>query len=297
MGKIARKIFQPNYLTNTLIEGACASGNIGMSDLVNHTIINYFTPKNQMLRKEIEYIFERISNHEDISQQELKAILARCVEALKDCPISDVKPLEQIFLHFTNPLRTVFRYDYILKVTPHQDKILHHLNDILRTIDKDFILGTREFGERSLYIFKHWSVLCGYSEIYTALATIIDCENIYKDITVFRAIDLINWLDAAARNSNLTALHSNFPTNITLEDRYYGIRYEITIYYTDNAYCALSGDIEFENMSPEIKAHYEKYEQLRIPYFEITEDDLQKLVEFERNARILFSRISLKYSR
>ena len=44
--------------------------------------------------------------------------------------------------------------------------MLHHLNDVIKTVDPDYPLGTREFGERSKYIFAHWSELYQYSEIY-----------------------------------------------------------------------------------------------------------------------------------
>ena len=98
MEKLSRKIFQPTTLTNELVEAVCSNGDINISDFTNLAITSYFTPTNVSLKKETEFLFSRISNHEDVSQQELKAVLSRCVEILKDYPISDVRPLEQIFI-------------------------------------------------------------------------------------------------------------------------------------------------------------------------------------------------------
>lgn len=297
MEKLARKIFQPTPLTNELLEGICSSGDINISQFVNTAIIEYYTPRCEALKREVEFLFERMNNHEDISQKELQATLSRAVEALKEYPISDVRPLEQIFIHFTNTLQRVLRYDYIVIVDIMQDEKLHRLNDILKTVDEDFTLGTREFGERAKYVFKHWDVLCGYSEIYSALATIIDCENIYRKLTKFRVIDLIKWLDIAIQSSKLTPIKTPFETNISLTAKYYGIRYEVSVYHTDNGYCALSGDESFERMSPEIKKYYNKYMHNDPPHGEATEDDINNIVELEKEGRFLFRRLSKKNSK
>lgn len=294
MEKLARKIFQPNRLTNELIDGVCNMSNINISDFINTTIADYYTPINPFLKKEVEFIFGRINNQEDISQKELQAILSRCVEILKDYPISDVKPLEQIFIHFTNTLPRVLRYDYILIVDILQDERLHRLNDILKTVDDDFTLGTREFGERARYVFKHWEKLCTFSEIYVALATLIECENIYSPLTKFRTIDLIKWLDDSIISSNLTPDKTPFNTTISLPQKYYGIRYEVSVYQTDNGYCKLSGDVDFKHMTPQIKEYYDKYTQTCIIYGEPTEKDLQQVTALEREGRLLFRRLSNK---
>ena len=103
-------------------------------------------------------------NQEEIAPEERKATLARCVDILKNYPISDVTPLEQILIHFTNRRGRNLRYDYIQIVDRQQDEILHRLNEVLKTVDKDFTLGCHEFGERSRTIFEHWEELCSYSE-------------------------------------------------------------------------------------------------------------------------------------
>lgn len=294
MEKLSRKIFQPTTLTNELVEAVCSNGDINISDFTNLAITEYFTPKNISLKKETEFLFNRINNHEDVSQKELQAILSRCVEILKDYPISDVRPLEQIFIHFTNTLPRVLRYDYITIVDTMQDERLHRLNDILKTLDDDFTLGTREFGERARYVFRYWNELCSYSEIYTALSTIIECENIYSKLTNFRVIDLIRWLDISIQKSELTAIKTAYPTNISLTQKYYGIRYEINVYHTDNGYFSLSGDSGFERMSPEIREYYQHIMHIRDIYGEATEDDVQEITALEKEGRFLFRRLSTK---
>ena len=294
MEKLGRKIFQPTTLTNELVEAVCSNRDINISDFTNLAITEYFTPKNVSLKKETEFLFNRINNHEDVSQKELQAILSRCVEILKDYPISDVRPLEQIFIHFTNTLPRVLRYDYITIVDTMQDERLHRLNDILKTLDDDFTLGTREFGERARYVFRYWNELCSYSEIYTALSTIIECENIYSKLTNFRVIDLIRWLDISIQKSELTPIKTAYPTNISLTQKYYGIRYEINVYHTDNGYCSLSGDGGFERMSPEIREYYQHIMHIRDIYGEATEDDVQEITALEREGRFLFRRLSTK---
>ncbi len=297
MEKSARKIFQPNPLTNALLEGACGQGGANLSDFVNTTIVDYFKPTNALLRKETEFIFTRILNQEKIATEELQATLARCVEILKDYPINDVKPLEQVFVHFTTTHGRSLRYDYIQIVDSLQDDRLHRLNDILKTVDEDFTLGTREFGERSRVVFAHWDELCSYSEVYIALSTIIECENIYYPLGVFRTIDLIRWMDICIQKSTLTPIKTPFKTNISLTQKYYGIRYEVSVYQTDNGYCALSGDTDFERMSSEIREYYQHYSHNHAPYGDATEDDVRSITELEQEGRRLFRRLSRKSTR
>lgn len=294
MAKVDRKIFQPNTLTGMLIDGACDKdkGGANISEFTNDAIINYYTPYNEALRKETEFIFQRIINEEQISPEELKATLARCVDILKNYPISDAKPLEQIFIHFTYKRGRNLRYDYIQIVDEQQDRILHRLNDIIATVDEDFTYGTREFGERSRYVFEHWNELCSYSEIYTSLATLIECEDIYYPLKVFRAIDLIKRLDDAIRDSSLEAIKTPFETNISLTKRYYGISYECSVYHTDNGYVALSGDVNFDHMPDEIRAYYQKYMGKGHIYGDATEEDVKEMAAIEREGRMLFRRLN-----
>lgn len=293
MEKISRKIFQPNTLTNTLINGVCADGDVNLSDFINRAVTNFYTPKNLPLKQEMTLIFDKINNRCEISEVELQASLARCVRILKDFPIQDATPLAQVFYHFTNSIPRVYRYDYILKVDFQQDALLHRLNDILKTVDTDFVLGTREFGDRSRDILRNWGALCQYSEIYQAMAVLIECEDIYQPLDVFRTIDLIKWLDNAITKSDLVPEKTPFPTNISLSDRYYGIRYEIAVYHTDNGYCHLSNDASF-NFSPELQAYYRKYANTNCPLGDITEKDIKTVQELEAEGRLLFRRLTKK---
>ncbi len=292
MEKPTRKIFQPDAVVAMIIDGACDKGGNNISDFTNAAIENYYTPNNSSLRKETEFLFKRVKDHEQIAPEELKATLARCVDILKNYPISDVEPLEQIFIHFTYKLGRNLRYDYIQIVDHQQDMILHRLNEILKTVDEDYTLGCHEFGERSRTVFDNWDELCRYSEIYTALSTIIECEDIYYPLSTFRTIDLIRWLDIAVRNSNLEAIKTPYPTNITLTERYYGVSYEVSVYLTDNGYAALSGDSNFDHMPNDIREYYQKYMEKGTIYGEPTEEDLKKITEIEQTGRMLFRRLN-----
>lgn len=292
MEKISRKIFQPNFLSNFLVKNATINTNI--SDFMNHLILDYYTPSNPLLKKEVEFLFLELDNHDDITPNELKATLSRCVNILKDFPIRDSYPLEQIFLHFTLKSGRILRYDYIQIVDDVQDQQLHHLNEVLKTLDPDFNLGMRELGERSSTVFAHWEQLCQYSEIYTVLSTIINCENIYYPLDTFRVIDLIRLLDCGIQSSNLSPIKSAFETNISLRDKYRGIDHEICVYQTDNGYCALSGDYGFEHMSPEIRKYYDDYVNHPSPCGEITIEDINTISAIEKRGRLLFRRLQHK---
>lgn len=292
MEKISRKIFQPNTLTNELVNGVCSDGEINLSDFINRAVTSYFTPKNPYLKQEMSLLFERITNHAEISQTELQASLARCVRILKDFPIRDSNPIRQIFYHFTTTRVKAYRYDYIVKVDTMQDSLLHRLNDILKTVDEDFILGTREFGERSRDILRNWDAICSCSEVYQAMAVLIECEDIYQPLDTFRAIDLIKWLDNAVIASDLTPVKT-FETTITPTQKYFGIKYEISVYQTDNGYAALSGDLDFD-FSPEIKEYYSHYMKLNTLYGEATETDVEEVQKLEQEGRMLFRRLRNK---
>ena len=132
MEKIARKIFQPNQLTNMLLDGVCDKDKTNLSHFINKVIEAYYTPLNAQLEYETSALFVQLEmpNENTMSQKELKATLARCVEILKDYPIKNNLPLRQILSHFTNKMGRTLRYDYINIVDYQQDKILHHLNDV-----------------------------------------------------------------------------------------------------------------------------------------------------------------------
>lgn len=315
MEKVNRKIFQPNQLTDILLDCACGKDKANLSTFINNAIEEYYRPLNSQLKCEAELLFMKLKvpqqddsleklcaengtqlqtlKQEIISPKELKSTLARCVEILKDYPIRDATPLRQIFTHFTNRSGLTLRYDYINIVNSWQDEMLHHLNDVIKTVDPDYPLGTREFGERSKYIFAHWSELYQYSEIYIALATIIECENIYYPLDAFTTISLIKQLDRAiTESSNIVPVKEPFVTNISNRDRYYSIRYEITMYYTHIGYSILSGDGHCENIPPGVQAFLLKVVNASIPPDPITEDDIEAIAKLETEGRRLLKQLA-----
>lgn len=293
MKKIDRKIFQPDGLTSIIIEGACNKDNGGESnsDFINRIILSYYMPRNECLRRETEFIFSRIKNNEVIKDDELKINLANCVMALKDNPISDVKPLEDIFNYFVSRENTR-RYDYFKIVNDFQNDRLQHLNEILKTLDNDYPDYSRELGIRSKSVFLHWSVLQEYSEIYIALAMIIELEDVYYPLDVYTVINLIRSLDVAINNSKLVAIKDEFDTSISNKDRYSCLCHTLQTYYSDKAYAYLSGDINFRKIPDEINKFYDKCMDMYYKKENITEDDLNKLINLEREGRRLFSRLN-----
>lgn len=171
--------------------------------------------------------------------------------------------------------------------------MLHHLNDVIKTVDPDYPLGTREFGERSKYIFAHWSELYQYSEIYIALATIIECEKIYYPLDAFTTISLIKQLDRAiTESSNIAPVKEPFAINISNRDRYYGIRYEITMYYTHIGYSILSGDGHCENIPSWFQAFLLKVVNVSTLPDPITEDDIDAIAKLETEGRRLLKQLA-----
>ena len=315
MEKINRKIFQPNQLTDILLDCACCKDKANLSTFINNAIEEYYRPLNSQLKYETELLFMKLKmpqqdkgleelcaengtqlqalKQETISPKELKSTLARCVEILKDYPIRDVTPLRQIFIHFTNGSGLTLRYDYINIVNSWQDEMLHHLNDVIKTVDPDYLLGTREFGEISKYIFAHWSELYQYSEIYIALATIIECEKIYYPLDAFTTISLIKQLDRAiTESSNIAPVKEPFAINISNRDRYYGIRYEITMYYTHIGYSILSGDGHCENIPSWFQAFLLKVVNVSTLPDPITEDDIDAIAKLEIEGRRLLKQLA-----
>ena len=315
MKKINRRIFQPNQLTDIMFNGACDKNKANLSDFINDIIEEYYRPLNSQLKYETELLFMKLKvarqddgleelcaengtqlqalKQETISPKELKSTLARCVEILKDYPIRDVTPLRQIFIHFTNGSGLTLRYDYINIVNSWQDEMLHHLNDVIKTVDPDYLLGTREFGERSKYIFAHWSELYQYSEIYIALATIIECEKVYYPLDAFTTISLIKQLDRAImESSNIAPVKEPFAIDISNRDRYYGIRYEITMYYTHIGYSILSGDGHCENIPSGFQAFLLKVVNINTPPDPITEDNIDAIAKLETEGRRLLKQLA-----
>lgn len=198
--------------------------------------------------------------------------------------------IEVIGAGFETP---IFMFLSDKKASEYTDEMLHHLNDVIKTVDPDYPLGTREFGERSKYIFAHWSELYQYSEIYIALATIIECEKVYYPLDAFTTISLIKQLDRAImESSNIAPVKEPFAINISNRDRYYGIRYEITMYYTHIGYSILSGDGHCENISSGFQAFLLKVVNINTPPDPITEDNIDAIAKLETEGRRLLKQLA-----
>lgn len=173
------------------------------------------------------------------------------------------------------------------------DKNKANLSDFINDVDPDYPLGTREFGERSKYIFAHWSELYQYSEIYIALATIIECEKVYYPLDAFTTISLIKQLDRAImESSNIAPVKEPFAIDISNRDRYYGIRYEITMYYTHIGYSILSGDGHCENIPSGFQAFLLKVVNINTPPDPITEDNIDAIAKLETEGRRLLKQLA-----
>ena len=219
MDKIARRIFQPDLANNRIIEEFSRIKGISFNEFINYAIRSTAIPNFAPFRKDAQHIIELLDNNEDPLEGELKTILARSVETLKEHPIKDSFPLEKIFYYFTNPVSGHYRFDYIDRVHIDQDKTLRHLNEILYSLDSDFNLGMREFGERSRTIFRHWDRLCVFPEIYHSLSVLIECEDTYRELDECHVLYLLMLLDDAVINSSEVASSKPFEVNISLKQK------------------------------------------------------------------------------
>ncbi len=290
--KPSRTIFQPKKLVATLIKKfQNCQPDLTIGDFVNSCIENCFCPYHAELRTETQRILQKMNLGEEITQEELQNSLANAVKSLRDYPIGSYETLDQILIHFTTGLGMELRYDYVTIVDDHQDEELKRLNEILNTLDDDFNPGKREFGERASDIFRHWDKLCSYPEIYSMLATIIRCENIYIPLDEFRVLDLIMRLDYEMVNNTVEKKKEPYPTDVTLKHKIIGLRYAINVYQCDSGYAALSNDFAFENMPDDFR-NYEndwvKYGASSKPY---SEETLQELIEFESRGKFLLKQI------
>lgn len=249
---MSRQNFTPELLTEYIINGWKSNiRNMSVSDIVNQCVIGYFTPSTPALRRESERIMMEINTQKRIDPLIIQEALARAIEALQDHPVDRADVLDQILMFFRTGLGRAYRYDYSLLITPNQDKTLHHLNEMLFTLDSDYNLGKREFGERSRDIFKHWDELKSYGETYVALATIIDCEEIYMPLDAYTGLALLKKLDDEVINYPAMKASKPFDVNVPLEDRIAGAYYELLVYCCDNGYAYISGDHTFKNIPKE----------------------------------------------
>lgn len=301
--KPKRKIFQPDYLTNLLLESHLSQGG-NLNDTINEAILDFFTPKLSAFKKAFEFLCLAIQEDRKLKDDEMKGLISNCIRALSNHPIKDCSILEKIFFHF-NAYSTLFgnskhSYEYILFVDDESDKKLQHLNEILFTVDDYYNnLWSRELGPRTIRIFENWEQLFLYPEIYEDLSLIINFEREYRPINQQRMLYYIMELDNLACQSNFLPCKEPFPTNITPVQKYFAIKNSIIMYYTDNAYFFLSKDYNFEHMPNEIREYYreiekEPYRRTSDRFFEPTEEDMEYIISLEKKGKRLFRQLAAK---
>lgn len=299
MAEQKRMIFQPDALTKFFIKEYTSHSNGTVGDIVNNAIHNYFIPKNEKLYREITPLLSKIKDgrEEEISAGELQGTLSRCVNILKDYPIKDYDVLDQIMSYFRTGLCRAYRYDYPLIVNEFDDQKLHRLNEILKTVDSDFNIGTRELGERTRTIFDNWDKLCGYAEIYTHIARIIALENIYQPLDVYTVLCLVKMLDTDILMLPANPIAEEFNVNVTTLDKIHGIKYEILVYLTDNGYGFLTEDYDF-HLPEEFREYYQDLRKTMQDYREQNEESLEEyyedLVRLERKGSTILTGLARK---
>ena len=254
--------------------------------------------ENTTLEAEYRSLLEYMRNLKGasyISPKELQTILAKCIDSLKDYPINHVEVLKNIFMYFTSKYSPLYNFDYVLTVNDSQYNHLHRLNEIIKTVDKDFSLGTRELEKCADSVFMHWNDLCSYSEIYTALATIIICTDANNALDEHLTLTLIKDLDSAIQLSALQSIKIPYETNLSLECKYTEIRSEILTYYGHGAYSYLYKKEKIEDIPEKL---HDYWHRLRYKHNvecigrKITEHDIQRLRDFEKEGRHLFQQLA-----
>ena len=237
---IKRIIFQPTERNASLIKKLQGfNEHMSQSDLCNYLIADSQKPR----KRELLDIYERLiiqtntirsagANSEDMDYY-IRHALVDAVEILAHNPIENVEIFDQIAFIFRNK-REQFRYDFPFTMSHDDDELMHQLNEVLLTIDKDFNGYTREFAEKYKYIRKNWKELRQYSATYKALSIMIkyDRPGIFD---LDEVIIILCELDKALINSNIEIIGEQYPINITNLERAKALRYEILTYYTDNA--------------------------------------------------------------
>lgn len=293
--KPGRTIFQPTQLVSSLIKGFQNNRpDCTISDFLNTSIIRSIKPYNSNLHIEAQRIMKKMSNCENVTTEELKLSLENAVKALMDCPINTCKTLEKIFMHFRTSIGRAYRYDYINIVDDEQDAQLHRLNEILTTLDNNYNMGQREFGERTRDIFNHWDELHGYPEIYQMLATIINCEDVYIPLDAFMVLDFLMCLDYDISQNSSKKQEEPFKVNITTKQRIKALQYEINVYQCENGYADLTNDHSFENMPVEFISYERELLESELKFKEMNEDTLNAVRAIETKGRNLLKQLSIK---
>ncbi len=247
-------------------------------------------PRNKHLANEVDQLFYLIEEKGTISERELQLTLAKCVGSLMDNPIKDPAPLRQILKHFIFPGGRRYRYDYVQLVDEAQDAILSKLNNVLFLIDPNYPNYMRELGERSKVIFSNWEKLCDYSDIYIALAAIIQLEQIYEHLSVYQVLLLILSLDRAIDRSSTKPTTKPFKAELSVEDQYHMHFSAIQIYQTNNAYVSLTGDSEFNRVPSDIQEYFDILMfYCRVQH--VTQQELDKVKWLDQYGQKMFKKL------
>ena len=253
-----------------------------------------WTPQNEELKQQYSLIKSAIW----LSQNKLKSILADCIGILADFPITDKRPLERIIAHVT-PYMSSRRIDFYDRINDKQEQDIRHIHDVLDILGHStpgYADDSREFGLIARHILEKWDELSKYSEIYKALSMFVKLEDITYPIDKYEAIVIIKWIDDAIQESSLEAISAPYPVNISPYRRYIRKRLEIIRYYTDICYVQATGDVEFDRvMVNGYRVYTEKIFELSArypdsphPWDDITEDDIQKWIDLEKEGKALF---------
>lgn len=97
---------------------------------------------------------------------------------------------------------------------------------------------------------------------------------------------------ALYQNKKVHGLGYGPTINISNRDRYYGIRYEITMYYTHIGYSILSGDGHCENIPSWFQAFLLKVVNVSTLPDPITEDDIDAIAKLETEGRRLLKQLA-----
>ncbi len=286
-----RIIIQTSDETNRIIEEARIIFRRSNSDVINQFILDSITPYMTPLKRETELLMNYISKEPDEASEVIRSAFVRVISLLREYPLKNSRALEEIMSYYTAPSIMTKRYDYLHRVDIRQDERLRRLNLIIRTMDDDFNIGMRELGTRSKYVFRYWDDLYTYPEVYEGLAAILETEDQYEDITVPLAVLLIKQIDREINSERIAPSKEKFPVAVDFETVYFGLRYELITYETNNGYCSLSGDKLMKNVPEEIEEFFKKVANMHKPFTNVTEQDYEELKAVEQEGQELFRKI------
>ncbi len=296
---IGRKIFQPDKLTEKIIDNYVINFNVGVSEFVNECVVDYIRPRHQFIVDETNKICELIDRNFEFDELFYKEILANVIQKLAKYPVQDCNALKLVLLHFTCRIGSRWNcYDYYNRILDERtDRLLRHYKFVLATIDSTYNPGKRELGYTSQVMFDNWEKLCEYPETYMVLSAIISAEDIYIPINVYDLLLYLKKIDDAITASNIKTLRE-FPDErgISLDQRIDALNYEICVYYGNSGYAVLTGDGNYEKVPSEIRDlwHIMSGRELASYRYPDKAEYLNVLIDFQRKCRSAFAQLKRK---